>query len=209
MSSSTENKKFWRIQIKHRAILALGGKCTVCNNTFEDCCYDFHHIDPKLKSMSISNINTNGAKTWLKIRDELKKCVVVCSNCHRLIHAGYVVVENKNYFNDEYYDWDLVDYNQINHSTLEPIDSEKICPICGKPKSIKAKICQDCFKQQHIKFEISREELKEMIRTTPFTTIGKNFGVTDNAIRKRCKSFNLPYNKKEIKNYTDEEWQKI
>ena len=35
------------------------------------------------------------------------------------------------------------------------------------------------------------------------------FSVSDNAIRKWCKNYNLPYKKTEIKNYTDEEWINI
>ena len=56
---------------------------------------------------------------------------------------------------------------------------------------------------------ISREELKKLIRTTPFTTIGKQYGVTDNAVRKWCDKYNLPRKVKEIKSYSDEEWKLI
>ena len=38
-----------------------------------------------------------------------------------------------------------------------------------------------------------------MIRTMPFTVIGQQFGVSDNAIRKWCKKYNLPSTKEEIK----------
>ena len=55
----------------------------------------------------------------------------------------------------------------------------------------------------------TREELKNLIRTVPFITIGKQFGVSDNAIRKWCKIENLPYTKKEIKSYSDKEWDLI
>ena len=56
---------------------------------------------------------------------------------------------------------------------------------------------------------ISKEELKKLIRTTPFTTIGKQYGVTDNAVRKWCDKYNLPRKVKEIKSYSDEEWELI
>jgi hypothetical protein len=39
------------------------------------------------------------------------------------------------------------------------------------------------------KFEISKEELEKLIKEKPFTQIGKMFGVTDNAIRKKCKKY--------------------
>jgi len=43
----------------------------------------------------------------------------------------------------------------------------------------------------------------------PFTQIGLKFNVTDNGIRKWCKKYNLPAKRSEIKNYSDEEWEKI
>jgi len=48
-----------------------------------------------------------------------------------------------------------------------------------------------------------------MIRSMPFTKIGKEFGVSDNAIRKWCKDMNLPSRTKDIKNFSDKDWAKI
>lgn len=45
----------------------------------------------------------------------------------------------------------------------------------------------------------TREQLKELIRFKPFTQIGKDFGVSDNAVRKWCKSYNLPTKTSDIK----------
>ena len=56
---------------------------------------------------------------------------------------------------------------------------------------------------------MTREELKILIRTIPFTKIGEKFGISDNAIRKWCDSYNLPRKSTEIKKYTDEEWELI
>jgi hypothetical protein len=51
--------------------------------------------------------------------------------------------------------------------------------------------------------------LKKLIRTKPFTQIGKQFNVSDNAIRKWCDNYNLPRKVNEIKSYSDEEWELI
>jgi uncharacterized protein YjcR len=56
---------------------------------------------------------------------------------------------------------------------------------------------------------VTREELKQLIRTTPFTKIGEKYNVSDNAIRKWCIQYNLPTKKTEIKKYSNEEWEKI
>jgi hypothetical protein len=209
MSSSAENKKFWRNQIRHRAIMALGGKCVCCGQKFEECCYDLHHLDPTEKEFTIGRSNINGAKSWLRLRDEIKKCVLVCSNCHRLIHSGYIAVEVKNYFDDSYYEWDLCNYKQINHNTGEPLDVNHICPKCGNYKTGCADFCRKCSPYHQEIFDVDKETLKEMIFTMSMTKIGEYFGVSDNAIRKRCKKLGLPYLKSEISKYTEFEWKNI
>ena len=63
-----------------------GGKCVICG--YDKCteALDFHHLDPKLKEFGIS---TEGkTRSWEKIKKELDKCVLLCSNCHREVHAG-------------------------------------------------------------------------------------------------------------------------
>lgn len=56
---------------------------------------------------------------------------------------------------------------------------------------------------------ISRSDLKDLIRTIPFVQIGKQFGVSDNAVRKWCDKYKLPRKVSEIKKYNNEEWEKI
>ena len=55
----------------------------------------------------------------------------------------------------------------------------------------------------------SREELKNLIRTTSFVQIGKKFGISDNAIRKWCVYYNLPSKVKDIKAISDKDWDTI
>lgn len=59
------------------------------------------------------------------------------------------------------------------------------------------------------KYCLTKEILKEEIRTTSFTKLSKKYNVSDNTIRKWCKRYNLPYKSSEIKSYSDEEWEKI
>ena len=44
---------------------------------------DFHHRDPETKIDSIGNMD--GASVE-KIKEEVAKCDVLCSNCHRILH---------------------------------------------------------------------------------------------------------------------------
>ena len=63
-----------------------GGKCVLCGYNKYLGALDFHHLDPTQKGFEIS---TRGlTRSWEKIRKELDKCVLVCANCHRELHAG-------------------------------------------------------------------------------------------------------------------------
>lgn len=87
---------------------------------------------------------------------------------------------------------------------------KKYCLDCGKPISSVSSRCIECNAKTRITEKpVSREELKSLIRVEPFTKIGEKFGVSDNAIRKWCSSYNLPTKKKDIKAYSEEEWALI
>ena len=87
---------------------------------------------------------------------------------------------------------------------------QKYCKICGKPITRQAVYCEKCVIITKTKEKpISREELKQLIRIIPFTKIGEQFNVSDNAIRKWCEKYNLPKRKKDIEKYSDEEWENI
>jgi len=87
------------------------------------------------------------------------------------------------------------------------------CIDCGKEIFRTSTRCAECSAKNRIipedKMPITREELKNLIRTVPFTTIGTKYGVSDNAIRKWCDKFGLPRKKTEINKYSEEEWSKI
>jgi hypothetical protein len=64
--------------------------CPLCSERAA-CCMSFHHLDPTAKEESVGVIICNGwaeARVW----KELSKCICVCENCHRKIHAGLLTV---------------------------------------------------------------------------------------------------------------------
>jgi hypothetical protein len=74
-----------------------GGECQCCG--YNACLHalDFHHINPKTKKFTIGKISKR--KITQEIAEELDKCILVCSNCHREIHAGYIDLDKQNISN--------------------------------------------------------------------------------------------------------------
>ena len=84
------------------------------------------------------------------------------------------------------------------------------CIDCGVEIKTKAERCVDCAHKAQRKCERpTRDELKTLIRENSFVFIGKMYGVSDNAVKKWCKLYNLPAKKSEIKQFSNEEWNKI
>jgi 5-methylcytosine-specific restriction endonuclease McrA len=76
----------FRQNLKQRAVAAMGGACIGCRLRDPVDALEFHHLDPTTKEFGIS---TEGIpRRWDKIEAELKKCVLLCANCHREVHAG-------------------------------------------------------------------------------------------------------------------------
>ena len=62
--------------------------CQVCG--YNRClpALEFHHVDPSKKQGLVS---VQGGMSFTVLFRELEKCIVVCANCHREIHAGLLV----------------------------------------------------------------------------------------------------------------------
>lgn len=84
------------------------------------------------------------------------------------------------------------------------------CIDCGIKVSSRVTRCGKCSKEeQRVAKRPNRETLKKLIREKSFVALGKEFGVSDNAIRKWCKAESLPFRKKDISGYSEEEWSSI
>ena len=199
---SYQNVKDYRARLKDRMVYVMGSKCQCCD--YDNCtqALEFHHLDPTQKDFSFAS-NTN--RSWQNVRQELPKCILVCANCHREIHAGLIPNEKLiSSFNEER-------AKEIdNLVTLKNKKTIHYCQDCGIEIWNGGQRCPKCAAlARRTTNRPSREELKELIRTMPFTQIGEKYGVSDNAIRKWCKSENLPTTKNIINQYSNEEWQQI
>lgn len=117
---------------------------------------------------------------------------------------------NKTYQNTYYNISDLYKSMSINRKNMN--SNTRYCSECGAliTQFAKTGLCVECYHKRNRKVERpSRDELKKMIRSMPFTQIGRIHGCTDSAIRKWCKTYKLPYHREEIDNFPDNEWALI
>jgi hypothetical protein len=60
--------------------------CKICGET-RFYCLDFHHRDPATKKDTICNLIRHGYSTQI-VKEEIDKCDIICSNCHRKEHTN-------------------------------------------------------------------------------------------------------------------------
>lgn len=87
-----------------------------------------------------------------------------------------------------------------------------ICPDCGKTIANTSTRCAECnqhFQKQNYlnQLPISREELKNRIRTETLTGIARDFDITANGLRRWLQAYGLPDTKTKINTYTEENWE--
>lgn len=72
------NRKRKRLVVEH-----FGNKCLDCGRTYPQCVYEFHHLNPSEKDWNPSqSLSHSEERMW----QELNKCVMLCSNCHKIRH---------------------------------------------------------------------------------------------------------------------------
>lgn len=79
------NTKIRRYRTKAAAVQYLGEKCVDCGWTGNQAAFQFHHTNPKEKDFIIGNVAN---KSWNSIKAEMKKCVLLCANCHAIRHSS-------------------------------------------------------------------------------------------------------------------------
>lgn len=97
-SYKTSEKRRKTIKTRNRTVRLYNRKfvsrykrfcgCRLCSER-EPVALDLHHIDPDGKDLEVSkliNISLDKAKV------EIRKCVVLCANCHRKVHAGILIL---------------------------------------------------------------------------------------------------------------------
>lgn len=170
MKKSSEKVYRRRQKLKLKALDYMGGKCQICGYNKCTKALVFHHLNPEEKEFNVSRAN----KSWERIKKELEKCILVCSNCHAEIHDD---MTHKFSFDDIY----KKDF-KIKDKEFE--FNQKICDLAEKYKTTKEKIIESRVYKRKVE-RPTREDFFKIFEENNrnYTKTGKYFGVSDNAIR--------------------------
>jgi transposase len=80
----------WRRKAKLRLVQEAGGGCRLCGYDRYLGALQFHHLDPSLKSFSLSRRGCTRA--FGELQAEAAKCVLLCANCHAEVENGVATI---------------------------------------------------------------------------------------------------------------------
>ena len=64
------------------ASVKAASSCVVCGESDTEV-LEYHHVEPKSFGLASAS-----GKSRAAIEAEMRKCVIVCANCHKRLHAG-------------------------------------------------------------------------------------------------------------------------
>jgi hypothetical protein len=74
-----------RRRLKEQVVRDAGGRCAGCGYDRNLAGRHFHHVDPRQKRLAVA---AHGARSLDSLRHEVKKCVLLCANCHAEVESG-------------------------------------------------------------------------------------------------------------------------
>ena len=195
-----------------------GGKCEICGY---DKCIDvleFHHVDPSTKSFTIGN---GDIRSLSKLKEEADKCIMVCSNCHKEIHAKIrhekelerlsKIEENSKLFSEtsEKHIYNIPtekDLVKIREYIEQGCNSTKIANTMNFALTTFKRFLKknnivnpnNGLKLSDYTVEQLKTDLKELDN---FSAIGRKYGFTYTALKKWCGRNNLPIHLNELKEF--------
>lgn len=202
MSKSSEAVKKWRRNSKQRIINAMGGVCQICHYNKCNEALDLHHIDPEGKDFSFGAIRASPV-SWDRIVIELRKCILLCANCHREVHNGITILPkdyatfDENYATyaiectriiKEYSEFEEV-YKNNNYNIAKTARELEICPETARRIRNRKGLPDYTTKKINWK-EIDLHALL-IENSFNFAKTGRVLGLTDNGVRRRAKKLNL------------------
>lgn len=181
MSERSERVKLWRRRTKERLVEAFGDACCICSYARCVKALEFHHLDPSKKDFFYGEATAN-IRAWKHIVKEIRKCVLVCSNCHKEIHAGVTMVPENAHRFDECY----AEYEKIVNRKKE---YDK-CPVCEGEKPIHFKTCsRKCSQSRQGHVDWSKYNVTKLLKQfKTYEEVGRRLNITGAAVRRKHKA---------------------
>lgn len=182
---SAKGVKVWRKKTKARIVEAMGGKCVCCGYDRCNNALALHHLDPDLKDFSFGSIRAT-AKSWSKMIVELRKCVLICHNCHEEVHEGVrPIPADAARFNE-----DFANYRAMERAAEE--ESWAGCPGCDKKVPPHKTYCSPkCAHGATERVDWSAVDLAMLRRGLSKRQIAARLGVSDQTVAKHLRAAGL------------------
>jgi len=180
MQEISSRVKVWRQKTKEAIVNAMGGKCVCCGYDKCNAALVLHHLDPSQKEFSFGKIRANPS-SLKNIINEMKKCVLVCHNCHAEIHYNNLQLPNI---------LPEIEFSYI-INVKKTIETDA-CKICSKQKPVYKKTCSlSCAYKARSKINWSEINLKKELKNKSISELAKKLGCSDTIIRKKLKKLKL------------------
>lgn len=149
------------------------------DGVFEHICSECKNTEWNSKPIPLELDHINGNH----YDNELSNLRLLCPNCHA--QTDTYCGKNKK-------------YKSLKPVSSKPTKSAKIttqeCKFCKKEftnKVIQTYCSRNCSNNASLKVDIDVENLRELIWTYPITKVAEILGISDSAVHKRCKKYNI------------------
>lgn len=168
---------------RKRQIVNIIGGCQICKYSRLISNLAFHHMKNKQLSLSERDFQ----RSWDKLTPEIRKCILICNNCHGEVHAGMHL---------EVLDRKLAEVNLAVDKLLRDI-AEDNAPTHGPPCKVCGRLCKtsnnqycgsDCWHKAQQKADWPPdEEFLKLIQDTSMRRVARSLRVSDQAVAKHLR----------------------
>lgn len=181
---SRKDKNVYHNQFKRaikRKILLIeqrGGSCENCEYNKNLSALEFHHIEPKNKKFEL-NIRSLSNKNLNIIIEESKKCILICSNCHREEHHPSLNIQNIK---------EMISENDRLEFLQKKEAGKPRCVDCNIEINYTHKRCVKCNNiSKQTKERPSKEEIQNLINNIGITKAAQQLNIARTTLKKWLK----------------------
>ena len=218
----TNNTPYRSCVHKNLLIEIRGNKCQKCGISEwngQPLVMQYHHIDGNHSNNTLENVvllcpnchsqteNYKG-KNKLKIEKQKKIKAIIelipqCTSINDVIqklnlntNGNYKLIRTILKQNPE------LKFKEVKKEIKKKTKETHICLNCGKKlyKKCKTGLCLECYnKEKNNNIPSKQQLLKDVEELHSITAIGRKYGLTDNAVKRWFKKYNLSYYKEDIR----------